>query len=183
MAPYSLQVLLWIKMLQQKAGIQQVVYFNDGDNKADNKKAISNTGGIYIASGSLPFDSLQRLYKKAMINGDGGDIQENDIEALVAGIESCSDCNEVILVADNLAPVRDMNLLRKIQRPVHVILCGSLDRINPEHFRIAEETRGSIHTTYTDADFSKSFVNGDMIQVGSYIYKYYNNRFILFRSE
>lgn len=183
MAPYSLQVLYYLKALNNKAGMEKFVFFNDGDGIDDSKKTIGNVGGIYIIGSNMPFDSIYRTFKRAMINGDGGDLQENDIEAIEKGIDNCKTCKDVILIGDNIAPVRDMNILRRIGRPIHVIICGNTRKINPDLFRIAEETKGSIHTLHTDADFSKGFENGDVIRIGQYQFKYYNNRFIASKIE
>lgn len=49
---------------------------------------------------------------------------ENDLEALLEAKKYMDDNWELILIADNYSPVRDIELLEKLDIPVHVILCG-----------------------------------------------------------
>jgi hypothetical protein len=56
----------------------------------------------------------------------------------------------LILVADNSSAVKDMELLERIKKPVHIILCGSpadsMQAMQPEYLEIARRTGGTLHT-------------------------------------
>jgi len=164
MYEYSAQLVLWHKENIEKDLIKHIVIFNDGD---DNKfkgqkrsKSIGTTGGIY----SMDVYNLNNIYsmlERAMRAGNGGDAPENNLEAILKGLRFYSYCEEIVLIADNRAPPRDMALLRKIKRPVHVILCGA----NPEppdinYINLACFTGGSIITNDHELRFPETFKEG-----------------------
>ena len=110
---------------------------------------IGKTGGIYLTAA----DKLEKVVftmEKVMMKGDGGDAKENDLEALLKAIHYLEDYRDIILIADNKSPVRDIELLNKIDRPVRIILCDVQDKPHPDYVKIAKETGGSIHTLQED---------------------------------
>ncbi|UTW61212.1 leucine-rich repeat domain-containing protein [bacterium SCSIO 12741] len=148
---YGAQVLEWHLDHLDESGVENLVLFNDGDKKQTGDKEMGSTGGIY----SEKADNVKRLfnlYKLVMAKGSGGDIPENDIEALLTGINRFPESGDVVLIADNYACVRDLKLLPRIDRPVHVILCGynPMVGVNPQYMEIAFRTGGSIHTLEKD---------------------------------
>lgn len=152
MYAYSGQLLLWLKLHEDERRIKQFVFFNDGDDKEDDNKIMGSTGGIYSTSSSV-FDVVEQLVFKTMSNGNGGNIPENNIEALLNGLHACPDCSAVIMIADNASKVSDMALLKQINKPVHIILCGVHDVINADYLNIAKSTGGSLHTAEEDIQF------------------------------
>jgi hypothetical protein len=87
---------------------------------------------------------------KVMQRGFGGDIPENNLEAIIAGIKKFPNTKEIIMIADNFAAVRDMVMLEKIKTPVKVILCGVYDlRYNCDYLNIAKQIG-----KYVKIDFS-----------------------------
>ena len=149
MYPYGNQVLQWHMAHLDSSQIQSLTLFNDGDS--NRKKEIGSTGGIYTES----VDNVNRLinlFYLVMGKGDGGDFPENDIEAVLAAIEDTSTFQEVILIADNNATVRDIELASMVDVPIRIILCGydSLKGIRPEYYYLAQRTGGSIHTIDND---------------------------------
>lgn len=85
-----------------------------------------------------------------MKKGNGGDSPENDLEAVLTGIQYLTDFEDILLIADNKSPVRDIELLEKINRPVHVLLCDVRGTIHPDYIKIARETGGTLHTLKED---------------------------------
>ena len=87
MQPCAAAVFKWMKLSQDKTkNIRHYVFFNDGDEKPNSAKVIGSTGGIYgIAANNL--NKVLGAMQSAMKNGNGGDIPENDIEAILQGIE------------------------------------------------------------------------------------------------
>ncbi len=149
MSPYTAQLLLWFKLHTADKKVKQFVFFNDGNMTPDNKKVIGSTGGIYDARASS-FEDVNVLARKTMMAGCGGDGPENNVEALLKAIGLCPDCNELIMIADNWAPVKDISLLAKVKKPVRVILCGTSFGINVQYLNLARATGGSVHTMEKD---------------------------------
>jgi hypothetical protein len=117
----------------------------------DTEKKIGATGGIYSCKAKT-CDDLVNTMKLTIKNGEGGDSPENVIEGLLTGIKKTTKPDNIILIADNWAKVRDINLLSRIKVPVRVILCGVFEgmEINPDYLNIAYKTKGSIHTIEED---------------------------------
>jgi hypothetical protein len=158
MYEYGTEVLLWYKLNEaRQKDVKSVVFFNDGDTLSDYKKIIGKTGGVYIAADSLSLEKMVGKMVECMRGGHGGDLPENDLEAIITGLGNCTDCKEVILIADGRSAVRDMALLSEIKRPVHVILCGVSRQILLDYVKIAYETNGTVHTIEEDiVSFAKT---------------------------
>jgi Leucine-rich repeat (LRR) protein len=88
------------------------------------------------------------------LNGSGGDRQENDIEAILESIKRYPNHSEIILIADNLACIRDIELATKIDKPVRVIVCGYLPQVgvNPHLVYLAKVTKGGLYTLSSDIE-------------------------------
>lgn len=154
MSPYNAQVIQWVSKQINKNNLKAMVCFNDGDGKRQEEKIIGNTGGIYGAVYENP-TQIGELFENAMRKGRGGDLQENDCEALIKAIEMFSDYDEIILVADSWAPVRDIELVHKIKKPVKVLVCGNELGPHPDYVTIALYTNGSLH--FSDDDVLQFF--------------------------
>ncbi len=148
---YGAQALQWHVNHLETSGLSYFTLFNDGDNTSTGRKMIGATEGIYHAQANQ-IDKLIQLYQLVMLKGGGGDGPENDLEAVLAGMEEFPEYGEIILIADNNACVRDIELLEYIDKPVRVVLCGykSIWGVNPQYIEIAEQTGGSIHTMEED---------------------------------
>jgi len=176
MYPYTGQLLYWMKLHEDERDIRQFVFFNDGDNLDDDRKKPGKTGGIYSTNSSV-FDVVAQTAFKAMSNGSGGAIPENNIEALLAGISACPDCASVLMIADNASPVSDMVLLNQVNRPVHIILCGIHENINPDYLTIAHATGGSVHLMNEDLNLS-SIAEGERIILAGHEYRMIGGKFV-----
>lgn len=152
MYSYVGQVLAWHQMNLDKGILKEMVLFNDGDDntRLTSRKIIGNTGGIYYTNPS-DMDDVLATVEKAVDNGDGGDGPENDLEAILKAQQKFKDADYFILIADNSA-VRDMALLPRIKKPVHILMCDG-GWIN-DYVRIAYETGGSITLLNDHLDFS-----------------------------
>jgi hypothetical protein len=114
----------------------------------DNKKVIGRTGGIYSAS-TTKYTEVQDLAVKTMSGGGGGDAPENNVEALLAAQKKFPG-GDLVMIADNWAPIKDKMLTTDVKRPVHVILCGVMGPLNIDYLELARATGGSVHTMETD---------------------------------
>ncbi len=152
MTPYLCQYLLWLNLNFNPHEIQNYVFFNDGnDNKGFNKKLIGSTGGLYFTQNNNGYNNIEKTIKTAMLNGNGGDRPENNVEALLAGELKYKNTNDVIMIADNNASPRDLALVKKLKKPVHIILCGVRNNmINMDYLNLAYKTKGTVHTIEDD---------------------------------
>jgi len=144
MSPYIVQLLHWLGKPEQKNIIQYFTCFNDGDDIANEKKTAGQTGGIY-GSSFTNIKALTQLVASTMEKGSGGDTPENVCEAIIKSLAMHNDCKEVIVMADNWAPVRDIELVKQIHKPVRIIICGGTTGTHVDYITIALQTNGSLH--------------------------------------
>ncbi len=151
MYAYGAQAMLWHRLNMQRQAVKQFVFFNDGNFKRDSRKGAGQTGGLYTAAAN---DVRQMIItmQQVMANGNGGDLPENDVEAILHGIRYFPEHRDVILIADNQSAVRDLELARLVGRPVKIILCGVKPEagIHPDYLELARKTGGSVHTLEQD---------------------------------
>ncbi|WP_020529533.1 hypothetical protein [Flexithrix dorotheae] len=153
MYPFTTQILRWHISRSGDSNISNFVFFNDGDNKPNAEKKAGETGGIY----AIKADTLSQvieLMKMVKENGDGGDLAENDIEALLFAMKNYPESDEYVLVADNRSAIRDTELVKQINKPIRIILgrilMDDIAYIKGQYIRLAVETGGSIHTRFND---------------------------------
>ena len=145
------EVMLWHLLNFQKSDLHYFVFFNDGDDTPNFQKGIGKTAGIYTQK-ATKIEQLLKLFEYVKSKGNGGDAPENDIEAILKGIEQFPKAKQIVLIADNLSCVRDTRLIDKIKLPVKVVLCGYTEKMgaNPHYVALAARTGGSIHTLKHD---------------------------------
>lgn len=147
MSSYVSQLLTWFRLNENK--IKAFCFFNDGNKTADFRKEVGRTGGLYFSDANS-FKTTVKIAEECMSNMNGGDLQENDIEAILNSISKFKNHEDIILIADNWSNMRDYSLIKEIKKPIHIILCGTSKSINTEYLDLAWHTKGSIHTTTID---------------------------------
>ncbi|MBI3510164.1 MAG: hypothetical protein HY064_05835 [Bacteroidetes bacterium] len=177
MSPYTAQTLSIISSLTSQKKIAACIFFNDGDGKKTEKKNIGSTGGIYMCTADS-FDTILNTAQLAMKNGNGGDIPENDLEAIIYGVNKINSVSDVVLIADNYSSPRDLELADKIGRPVHIILCGARVAVNPDYLFLARQTGGSIHTLTQDIYDLDKLKDGDVIVIGRQHFLLHGEHFV-----
>jgi hypothetical protein len=179
MDPYASQLALWYDLNYRKEKNLQFVFFNDGDDKSDESKVIGNTGGIYYQN-SKGIDSLKSLMSFVQYQGNGGDCAENNMEALIKGVQKANPYKELVMIVDNNAPVKDIRLLKDFNRPVHIILCGSTaGNVLLDYLLIAWKTKGSIHTIEEDIFKIAQMSEGDFVKISGKKYQIMGGQFYL----
>lgn len=179
MSPHIAQVLLWLKLNDINKRAKYFMFFNDGNTTPDEQKKVGKTGGLYDAPATT-YSEIEALAFKTIRNGDGGDWPENDVEALYFGIQRCPTCKDVILIADNDAPMRDWRMMKLIKKPVRIILCGGEEGyINPQYLNLARTTKGSIHTMEQDITTLMELNEGETIEIDGLLYKIYKGNFVV----
>lgn len=152
MYQYSAQCMAWHLDYVDSSGLRYFAFFNDGDAKWEYEKKLGETGGIYFGS-SDNMSKVVRVFNMAMRKGLGGEMPENDVEAITKSMEYYTDFKDLILVADN-SMIRDFDLWDQIKHPVRVILADGDWTVNPQYINLAYLTGGSFHTGVGDWDFS-----------------------------
>ncbi len=178
MYPYMKQLALWHSLESQKTEKNTFMFFNDGDEKLPFDKVIGKIGGIYVTQKNLT-DSIIRVMLYAKSKGDGGEPPENNVEALIESQDFALPFSEIIMIADCYSPIKDLILLPKFKKPVHIILCGAkrFESIHPDYIWLAYKTRGSLHTIEEDIMDLSGMVEGKILTVNGRNYQFLNNRF------
>ncbi len=160
---FATPVLLWHNQKNNQndtSSIQNFVFFNDGDATPNHQKKIGNTGGIYATkTGSI--DEALQMMEQSKAAGTGGDFPENDIEALLFAQKNYPKAKALVLIADNMASVRDIQLLKELQQtqiPVHILIARTeeINAIRSEYWDIAIQTKGTIHTLENDISLEEA---------------------------
>lgn len=179
MSPYAAQLLVWFHLTlnANEERIKYFCFFNDGDSKPDKIKTVGSTGGVYTGE-AASFEEIKDLARLTQTGGFGGDIPENNVEALITAIKEFPDAGDIIMIADNFATPRDLKLLSKVDRPVKIILCGTQFGINVEYLNFAKQNGGSIYTMEEDIENLTRLNEGDEIQIDGIIYRIKDGKFV-----
>ncbi len=151
MYAYSGQAILWHALNFKSKKINKFVFFNDGNKTRTHEKVLGNTGGIYAFDANNLTDVIEVMYDIFQM-GSGGDVPENDIEALIYAQNKWPNVKELFLIADNHSNVRDFSLIEQLQVPVHVILCGDDWSHHIHYLNLAYKTGGSFHSISNDVE-------------------------------
>lgn len=183
MAPYSAEIIEFIQnqIKGKKVIPSRFVFFNDGDMKRDKTKKVGETGGIYKLT-SANLDSIVEYMIRVMEKGNGGgDLPENNLEAVLYAKREFADAKEIILIADNFATPRDLKLCTELTVPVKVIVCGGAI-LNEAYLDIVYYSRGTL--IYNDAEITNisSFEEGATVRVGNMTYMLSKGHFKLKRN-
>lgn len=144
----------WLVNSPDSLNMVHYTFFNDGDQLEDKKKKVGSTGGIYHGKVQRNFTAT---LMETMRNGTGGDLQENDFEAVLEAIELSPNANSIVLIADNFSEVRDASLLTEIKKRVHVIISGEVTVVRECYLDLAKFTQGDL------------FVNGSRISLANVV--------------
>ena len=107
-----------------------------------------------------------------MRRGNGGDLPENNIEALIATQKKWPMIDSFIMIADNNAPIKDITLIKQVTKPVNIILCGITDKIHPNYVELAAKTGGNIYTIDAEISGLNKLKLGSRIDVGRSVFEY-----------
>jgi hypothetical protein len=175
MFTYIGQLLVWYKMNFETEMIKYFTLFNDGDNIPDSKKQIGLTGGVHTFD-AKDFKQFKKNIEDVRKLGEGGDDPENDLEAVLKAITNKRDFGDIVLLADD-SDIRDMKLLKRIKKPVHIILCGTKKGINQQYLQLAYYTKGSIHTAHNDVNM-KTIKEGQTFELDNDVFEFRGGDFI-----
>ena len=165
MYPYLKQLLIWVYLTNLEQTNAQFLFFNDGNSTPDKEKIIGKTGGFYKCKNGKPEMVIDTIIK-GMSNGSGGDRPENNIEALLNIQKQYPKLKDIVMVADNWAPIKDISLAEQLEKPVRIILCGvNKNPIHPDYMNLALITGGSVHTIEEDIETLSEVKVGETIKL------------------
>jgi hypothetical protein len=170
MYPYYAQLLVWHALKMSQGKKMNHVFFNDGNKKPTNKKTIGNTGGVYFNK-SNDLLEVYRSMSRCMKGGYGGDLPENNFEAVQKGLKRFPNSENVIMLCDNWATPRDTSLLKSIEKPITFVMCGAEMGVNTEYVDLACQNGGEIVTIENSTKGLKAIKEGGVIKVGEKKYK------------
>lgn len=147
------QVLMWMNKWYRTKQLLAFTFFNDGDGKLTEEKRIGQTGGLYEGL-ALSYEWIAKQAKACISNRGANDVLENDLEAVLFGMEKFPQAEDVVLVVDNRSNFRDQSLVEKINRPLKIILCNTAYGINLNYLNLALSCRGSVHLKAGDIDMA-----------------------------
>jgi hypothetical protein len=181
MGPYIAQVLDLMAelVIKDNPHVSCISLFNDGDSKPDRNKQVGKTEGIIILNEDITLEKLAKAIIKSMKRGTGGDCMENNIEAVLKGIDKCRDCRDIVMIADNLATPRDGSLINSIDRPIHWILCGVNGEINVHYLDLVRANKGVLHTNKSDVLNLHLMKDNEMIMIDGFTYQLSRGKFKL----
>lgn len=178
MAPYTAQLLLWIKANQKLRSMKNILFFNDDDERSNNQINKKDPLGMWMISSN----NYKKVLDKAIEAMQNGNHIENNLEAICRAIEEFpEDKNKVLMIADNWEDPCDMHLLKYLkekQIPVRIIVCGvDNESFNTKYLDIAYATGGSVHTMEDDLRNLASMKDGQTFKIGKVKYKMANGKF------
>lgn len=165
MNEYNDQLVEWIqvRLSARDTNIQRVILFNDNDNRRKNITDPAVASGLYSfvpESG----EQIKAEIRTARKESSGGDVQENNITALLRAQMDCPSCESLVMINDNNEPW-DIAEASKVTKPVHIIVCGPSAALEESFLNLARSTKGSVHfngLSYTNlADYKE----GETLQV------------------
>ena len=179
MYPYSTQIFAWMNKNLRNKAIKGTVFFTDCDSLGNETQANGRAGKMYSTKERSPLKALNVMMQAAENTLKNEDFEENDLEALLYTQNEFPEAKHLILIADNRAAPKDMYLLPKLKKPVHVILCGVMGdstlAFHPQYLEIAIKTNGSIHTLEDDLK-PGNLDSKTVIKVGQKYYRYIPRR-------
>jgi hypothetical protein len=183
MYPYTAQLLVWLRLKSLDSLTTLFTFFNDGNNKPDGLKKIGNTGGIYLKK-CKSFEEVGELIKHTMQRGSGGDLPENNVEALIEAEKEFPGISFHVMIADNWAPLKDIELTKKLSKPVRIVLCGTINNmINIDYLDLARRTGGSVHLIEEDITNLALLHDGESVVIGGNEYRLIRGQFVLIPSK
>lgn len=178
MYKYTAQLLLWVRSNPIGSLAKNFVFFNDGDNMPDKEKKPGNTGGIYYRTCNS-YAEVEALMKTTMLKGAGGDLPENNIEALMKAEKVFPQAEFLVMIADNWAPIKDKLQWQYLTRPVRIVVCGATEyNVNIDYLNLARKTRGSVHLMESDLYNLSGLQEGEILSVGKNTFVVKNGVFV-----
>ncbi len=168
MDEYKGNILLWLSLNMDKSN-RYFSLLNDDRSISD---SIGHSGGVYTGIYWNPTQVMMKYDSLDWTLGHNPDVEENNVEAILTGIEKFPFIKRVIMLADMESCVRDIGFARCISKPVHIVADGYDKYPNPHYLHIAAVSGGSFYIGNNNWITAESILSGDEITVGNNAYRY-----------
>lgn len=180
MYPYTTQLFTWLRQHSRNSSVKGFVFFTDCDSLGQQTQPGGPAGRMFVTRERKATAVLPMMLEAARNTVHNHDDAENTVEALLYAQKVFPDAKHLILLADNLSLVKDMIRLSGVQKPVHVILCGTTggtlsQPFQTDYYTIASRTKGSLHTIDDDLDPDRMDKH-TVLHIGNYYYRYQKRR-------
>lgn len=175
MYPHIAALKRWLDSHSDSLRITSYAFFNDGDNKPTREKKIGETGGIYHTHN---YEDIKTLISDAMLAGNGGEQPESDIEALLYAQARDTLCDAFLLIGDNYSEIRDLSLLKELNKKVNVLICAAPRAIRIDYLELVKQTGGYLIMNGVRYAFN-DLKRGDVVMIEQLPYKYNGSTFKL----
>ncbi|MBA3663542.1 MAG: VWA domain-containing protein [Bacteroidetes bacterium] len=177
MAPYTAQLMLWLKLNSALKTTKQIVFFNDDEENSTDQTTKLDTSGIWSVE-SFKFNKVLKTCLTAM---EKGNHIENNLEAVFYAVKKFPESKKnIIMIADNWEDPCDIKLLGKLVElkvPIRIIVCGVNKALNTNYLDIAYATGGSVHTMEQDLTELAKIGNGKTITFSGMKFKLVGGKF------
>lgn len=175
MGPYMSDLMKWFRMNASR--IKHFTFFNDGDMKPESLKSVGSTGGIYNIP-ATDYDGVEKEMYTAIRGGFGGDVPENDVEALLEAEKNAPFAERLVWIADNYATPRDLSLLPQVTKPVSIIICSNKGMVSVDFLNIARKLKASLHTMTSNLPNLSILKEGEKILIDEREYQLVGEKFV-----
>ncbi|PLK43724.1 hypothetical protein [Emticicia sp. TH156] len=180
MFPYTTQVFDWITENADNTSVKGVVFFTDCDSLGNQTKG-KLPGKMFMVKEKNEMQLWDAMFAAISNTENNNDKPENNIEALLYAQKHFPEADEIIMIADNSSPVKDMKHLSKVKKKTHIILCGETYEkdlaFQSDYVQIAKKTNGSIHTLEDDLNNPDNIKEMTVIRVGKIYFQFQKGKF------
>jgi hypothetical protein len=125
MYPYSTQVFAWFRKNPKHLPVRGIVFYTDCDSLGRETVPGGPPGQMFVTGPGDVGLTLPVMLAAARNTVANAQSAENDVEALLFAQQQFPAARHLVLLADNRSPVKDLDRLGGVTRPVHVVLCGA----------------------------------------------------------
>ncbi len=183
MYPHATELFTWLSQNRRNRYVKGAVFFTDCDSLGHETKPGGLPGKMYLVRDWQNTDVLPIFIEASRNTVGNSQRAENDLESILYAQKAFPQVESFVLIADNSSPVKDMQLLAQVKKPVHIIVCGVTYEpkvaIQPDYLTIAAATKGSIHTLDQDIPDVTNIKQGTKIRMGTNSYKFRKGKFVL----
>ncbi len=180
MFPYTTQVFDWMNENTENKSIKGIVFFTDCDSLGRQTRG-RLPGKMFTVRTKDELVLWDTMFAAINNTENNKDKPENNIEAILYAQKNFPDADEIVMIADNSSEVKDMKLLSKVKKKVHIILCGETYRKNlafqDDYVQIAKKTQGTIHTLEDDIENIAKVKDMSVVRVGNIYFRFHKGKF------
>jgi len=178
MYQYIDELMVWNYSNPSEQANNKYWLFNGFNYQSEEHEGHSRRGIFHVPNNNVQgfFNTIDKIVNFSC----RGSRLENVVEALILGAEGKTPEEDLLFIADNYSDVSDLEKLKDLTVPVHVLLTQSNYGVNENYLEIAYQSGGSIHTTDVDikAEQLKNLKNGDQLKIGKFAYRFYKGKFL-----